>query len=164
MGLMKLWCRTSVDLAATSILFAAGISRPPVSAVRGQSCANMFRSGGETASQLARVGETARTSLSFLTRHRTSGSNTGAYCAAQGLGSIAVFGEGQQVIYDQLSAAQKLRLAQGATLALAWREMHEADVARCFLPPRPVERKIIEIVAEIGSRRAGGDGGKALRP
>jgi len=56
MGLMKLWCRRSVDLAATSILFATGISCPPVSAVRRQSCANMFRSGGETASQLVRVG------------------------------------------------------------------------------------------------------------
>src|SRR6516162_3313813 len=41
--------------------------------------------------------------------------------------------------------------------------MHEADVARRFLTARPIEGEIIEIIAEIGSRRARCSGGKGLR-
>ena len=42
--------------------------------------------------------------------------------------------------------------------------MHKTDVARPVLPARPVKREIIEIVAEIGSRRARSDRREALRP
>ena len=49
-------------------------------------------------------------------------------------------------------------------MAGPWREMHEANVARPVLPACPVKREIIEIVAEIGSGRAGGDGRKVSRP
>jgi Protein of unknown function (DUF992) len=46
----------SGDIGINLAAGIGGISRSPMSAVRRQSCANMFRLGGETASQLATVG------------------------------------------------------------------------------------------------------------
>src|SRR5262245_24274414 len=102
--------------------------------------------------------------ISCSARHRFHDADTGANFAARGLHSVAMECEGQKVAHDQLGAVEQLRLAQRTALAGSGREVHEADVAPPVLASRPVKREIIKIIAEIGSRRAGGDGRKASRP
>ena len=78
---------------------------------------------------------------------------SGGALAGEALGSVAILREGQEVAQDQPGATQQLSLAQGGRLRGG-----QAGCARNrrrrrpVLPARPVEREIIEIVAEIGSR------------
>ena len=69
--------------------------------------------------------------------------------------------EGEGEAQDGFSAVEKHGLCQGTAVRRERRNMDEEDSGRLLLPGRPIERKVIEEVAEIAAGRPRRSGGNA---
>ncbi len=71
--------------------------------------------------------------------------------ACNGADTVAAIDGIEQIEQGGLGTTEQLGLSQGTTLLRSGREMHEADMAALLLRRCPVEREIIEEVAEVAS-------------